>query len=86
VIFLAAFFIETISVLQDQYSTELVDSSNEESDEENENSKKGWNDEFIASNFNFQVTLINTSLSFTDQSKTKSNQQQSIFSPPPDLI
>jgi hypothetical protein len=86
-IFLAGFCVEIVFTLHDQYNTELADSGGEESDEEEtENSKKGWNDDFIPSEFTFRAILINFSLAYHDHNYTELNQLQSVYSPPPDLI
>ncbi|MFT7380699.1 MAG: hypothetical protein ACI9Z3_000576 [Roseivirga sp.] len=86
-IFLMGFFAETIFTIQDQANTELVDSSSDESDEEEtENSKKEWDKDYIPSKFTFHAIFTNFNLTFKDLNYIKSNQFQSVNRPPPDLI
>ena len=86
-IFLLGFFAETIFTIQDQSNMELVDSSSDESDEEEtENSKKAWDNDSIPSGCSVQTSFTNRSLTFNDLNYVKSNQFRSVYSPPPDLI
>uniref|UniRef100_UPI0040470A5F hypothetical protein n=1 Tax=Roseivirga sp. TaxID=1964215 RepID=UPI0040470A5F len=83
-IFLLAFFIQVIEVLESRDYHELVDAG-EENEEETENSKE-WNDDFITSSFCFHVFKMNVLITYQNHVYTEFAQLMPIFSPPPDLI